>query len=140
MIEVRKVVSAYLKLLHPNIIIEGETKPRIFFEQAPTTAVFPYLVFDFQLYPDGEGGELVTLSINGWDNPVNGDTTVLETLMAKINGKSDSDGNPTGLDKMSLVTDEIAIAFYLENIIPIVDDDKSIRRRNYNYEGKLIRR
>ena len=102
--------------------------PRVYFQRAPSTAVFPYLVFDFQLYPDGEGYELCTLAIDGWDN--NPDTTALETLMSLVKS----------LDKKTLTNDEQSVTFYLENMLPLTDDDESIRRRQYNFSGKLFRR
>ena len=118
MIELRKALLARLKTIHP----------RVYFERAPSTAVFPYLVFDFQLYPDGEGFELCTLSIDGWDN--NPDTTALETLMASART----------LDKATISNDELVVTFYLENMIPLIDDDETIRRRNYNFAARLFKR
>ena len=118
MIELRKSLNAQLKTVHP----------RVYFQQAPELATFPYLVFDFQLYPDGENFELCTLSIDGWDN--NPDTTALETLMSSVKS----------LNKKTLTNTEQSVTFYLENMLPLTDDDKSIRRRQYNFSGKLFRR
>ena len=118
MIELRKSLLVWLK----------STCPRVYFQSAPTTAVFPYLVFDFQLYPDGEGLELCTLSVDGWDNKT--DTTALEMLMSSVKL----------LDKATITNAEMSGAFYLENMIPLVDDDESIRRRQYNFAGRLFRR
>ena len=118
MIALRKSLTAFLRAIHT----------RIYFEQAPTTAVFPYLVFDFQLYPDGEGLELCTLSVDGWDNKT--DTTALETLMSSVKL----------LDKATITNAEMSGAFYLENMIPLVDNDESIRRRQYNFAGRLYKR
>lgn len=118
MIALRKSLTTFLKTIHT----------RIYFQRAPSTAAFPYLVFDFQLYPDGEGFELCTLSVDGWDN--NPDTTALETLMASVKA----------LDKKTLTNVEQAVTFYLENMLPLTDEDESIRRRQYNFSGKLFRR
>lgn len=118
MIALRKSLTTFLKTIHP----------RLYFQRAPSTAVFPYLVFDFQLYPDGESFELCTLAVDGWDN--NPDTTELETLMALVKS----------LDKKSLTNTEQSVTFYLDNMLPLTDDDESIRRRQYNFSGKLFRR
>lgn len=118
MIALRTSLTTFLKTIHP----------RVYFQRAPSTAVFPYLIFDFQLYPDGENFELCTLAIDGWSN--NPDTTELETLMAKVKT----------LDKTVIANSELSIVFYIENMIPLIDDDETIRRRNYNYSGRLIRR
>lgn len=129
MIALRTSLTTFLKTVHP----------RVYFERALSTAVFPYIVFDFQLYPDGECFELCTLSVDGWDN--NPDTTALETLMALVKGKKDPTTSlPTGLDKKTIINNEMAVTFYLENMLPMTDDDESIRRRQYNFSGKLLRR
>ena len=118
MIALRTSLTAFLRIIHP----------RVYFERAPTTAVFPYLVFDFQLYPDGEGFEICTLAVDGWSK--NPDTTELETLMASVKT----------LDKSTITNSELTVTCYLENMIPLSDDDETIRRRNYNFSGRLYRK
>lgn len=121
MIEVRKVINTYLKTLHP----------RIYFQVAPEVAVFPYVVYDLpSSFSDGEGGEIITLDIDGWDMNNTRDTTVIENLMKTINA----------IDKKTLTTSEIALTLFLDNKIPLLDDDKNIHRRKYTYSGRLIRR
>jgi hypothetical protein len=130
LIEIRKVLSTYLKTLHP----------RVYFQIAPSDAVFPYIVYDLpSIFSDGEGGETATLDIDGWDMNSTGDTTAIENLMKTINGKLDENGNPTGLDKRTLVAEDIVVTFFLENKLSLLDDDKRIKRRKYTYSGKLIR-
>lgn len=121
MIEIRKALSTYLKTLHT----------RVYFQIAPTDAIYPYIIYDLpNSFSDGEGGEVVTLDIDGWDSNITGDTTIIENLMKTINV----------LDKKTLTTDEIVVTFYLENKIPLLDDDKAIKRRKYIYQGRLMRR
>jgi hypothetical protein len=120
-IETRKAVSTFLKTIHP----------RVYFQSAPEDAVFPYIVYDLpSSFDDGEGGETVTLDIDGWDCNNTRDTTVIENLMQAINS----------INKNVLTTDNISVVFYLENKIPLTDDDKRIKRRKYTYSGKLFRR
>ena len=129
MIALRKSLTTFLKTIHP----------RVYHERAPSTAVFPYLVFECPLYPDGEGSELCMLSIDGWDNKL--DTTALETLMALVRGNKDPvTDKPTGLDKKTLINPEQVVTFYIDNMLSIVDDDESVKRRQYNFSGKLHRR
>ena len=121
MIEVRKELNKYLKTLHP----------RVYFQIAPETATFPYIIYDLpNSFSDGEGGEIITLDIDGWDYNEIGDTTTIETLMQTINV----------IDKKTLSTEDMAVTFFLENKIPLIDDDKRIKRRKYVYSGRLIRR
>lgn len=119
MIELSQQIRIFLKTLHN----------RVYWEIAPENATYPYLVYDFQLYPDGEGGELVTLSIDGWDKTLLGDTIPLETLMAKVKT----------LDTKIITTDNISVVFFNENMLSIADDDKTLRHRSYNYNGNLKR-
>ena len=119
MLELSQQIRIFLKTLHS----------KVYWEIAPENAVYPYLVYDFQLYPDGEGGELVTLSINGWDKTLVGDTTALETLMAKVKA----------LDTEVITTDNLSVVFFSENMLSVADDDKTLRHRSYNYNGILKR-
>lgn len=122
MIELRKTLQAHLKTIHS----------RVYFQQAPDTATFPYIVYNIpSLNDDGEDFQLVTLDIDGWDAPETGDTTALETLMTAIN---------TGMNKKTLVTDTFSVTFYLETKLPLVDDDPRIKRRKYVYQGRLFER
>ena len=129
MIEVSQSIRVFLKTLHP----------RVYQQIAPETATYPYIVYDFQLYPTGEGEELCTLSIDAWDKTLTGDTSIIENLISLINGKIDENGNPTGLNKRTITNETFSVTFYNENMIAVVDDDKTLRRRNYNYAGNLIR-
>lgn len=122
MIELRKALHKHLKTIHT----------RVYFQQAPDNAQFPYLVYNMpSLNDDGEGHQLITLDIDGWDAPSDGDTTALETLMAEVN---------TGMNKKTLVTDTFSVAFYLESKLSLEDDDPLIKRRKYVYQGRLFER
>lgn len=122
MIELRKALHEHLKTIHT----------RVYFQQAPDTATFPYIVYNIpSLNDDGEDFQLVTLDIDGWDAPETGDTTALETLMASVN---------TGMNKKTIVTEDFAVTFYLENKLSLTDDDPRIKRRKYVYQGRLFER
>lgn len=118
----RKLLHPYLKSIHP----------RVYFQDAPDDAQFPYLTYDFtQIVNDGEEFETVALDIDGWDMPANGDTTALETLMQNVNDL---------LNKKTLTAEGLAVTFYLDRKIPLRDDNKNIRRRKYIYEARLFGR
>ena len=121
MMELRKALTTYLKTLHP----------RIYFQLAPETAVFPYIVYDIpNSFSDGEGGEIVTLDVDGWNSKGTGDTTIIEELMESINN----------LDKKVFSTASMSVVFYLDNRMSMTDADKAIQRRKYIYSGRLIRK
>ena len=117
------------KLLHPFL---KSIHSRVYFQDAPENAQFPYLVYDFtQITNDGEEFETVAVDVDGWDMPENGDTTALETLMQTVND---------ALNKKTLTAEGLAVTFYLDRKIPLRDDNKNIRRRKYIYEARLFGR
>lgn len=120
----------YLReLLYPQL---KAIHPRVYFQVAPENAQFPYLVYDFtQITNDGEEFETVALDVDGWDMPADGDTTALETLMQTVND---------ALNKKTLTAEGLAVAFYLDRKIPLVDDNPGIKRRKYIYEARLFGR
>lgn len=120
----------YLReLLYPRL---KDIHPRVYFQVAPDSAQFPYLVYDFtQIINDGEEFETVAVDIDGWDMPADGDTTALETLMQTVND---------ALNKKTLTAEGLAVTFYLDRKIPLLDDNKNIRRRKYIYEARLFGR
>src|SRR5690554_4928057 len=120
----------YLReLLYPQL---KAIHPRVYFQVAPENAQFPYLVYDFtQITNDGEEFETVALDVDGWDMPAKGDTTALETLMQTVNDV---------LNKKTLTAEGLAVTFYLDRKIPLVDDNPGIKRRKYIYEARLFGR
>mgnify|MGYP000904262362 FL=1 len=120
----------YLReLLYPQL---KAIHPRVYFQMAPDDAPFPYLVYDFtQITNDGEGFETVAVDVDGWDIPADGDTTALETLMQTVND---------ALNKKTLTAEGLAVTFYLDRKIPLVDDNPGIKRRKYIYEARLFGR
>lgn len=121
MIDLRIALSTYLRTLHS----------RVYFQVAPEAATYPYIVYDIpSIFDDGEGGEVATIDINGWDLNDTGDTMAIETLMSTINS----------LNKQVLTNGNMSVAFFVENKLSILDDDKRIKRRQYTYTGRIFRR
>lgn len=121
MIELRKALLLHLRSIYP----------RAYFQRAPGNAQFPYLVFRMETYDTGDGRQLVTLDVDGWDKPEGGDTTALEQMMAALNA---------GLNKVTILTDTLTITFYLDRKLPLTDEDPQIHRRRYSYQGRLFER
>ena len=119
MIKLRRALTPYLKAFHP----------RVYFQDAPDSADFPYLVFDFpNVTDDGENHQGAVIDIDGWDMPADGDTTTIEELMETINDS---------LNKATLSTAEIRATFYLDRKLSLAYDDKRIKRRKYVYQASF---
>jgi len=119
MIDLRKIIQGQLKAIHP----------RVYFQMAPKTATFPYLVYDIPtINDDGEGYQLATIDIDGWDNE--NDTTVLETLMNSVNN---------ALNKKSFVYNNTALTPFLESKLSLRDDEAKLKRRKNIYQGRIFK-
>ena len=130
MTEIRAAIRAYLLTKHP----------RVFSEEAPDDAEYPYLVFELGTsFGDGESLEVFPVDVDGWDAPEDGDTTLLETLMAAVDGNGKA-VNPTGLNKQVLFSDNLMIVMYCENRLLVTDPETRIKRRKYIYQAKIFER
>lgn len=143
MIELRKALLLHLRSIHP----------RAYFQRAPGNAQFPYVVFRMETYDTGEGRQLVTLDVDGWDKPEGGDTTALEQMMAALNAglnkhvvanmHSAIHGylSPVGIVHVDVASDkQFACVFFLDRKVPLTDEDPQIHRRRYSYQGRLFER
>lgn len=122
-IELRKVIQSTLKAIHPNVIVGGISKSRVHFQDAPADSPYPYLVYDLPNSNDDGLMERFVMDVDGWDDST--DTTAIETLMSNVD---------QGLHRKVVVVEDIALIFYRENRIPLLDDDPRIRRRKYVYQ------
>lgn len=120
MIKLRTMLQAFLLSQHA----------RVYFQAAPEDATFPYVTFDLPgVINLSENSEQVLAEVDGWDNPATGDTTALETIMAAINS----------LNKSVLTADGVRAVFFLEKMLPLVDEDPRIRRRKYIYLVRIFK-
>ncbi|WP_226085647.1 hypothetical protein [Mesobacillus sp. S13] len=119
MLEIRKLLNSRLKSIHP----------RAYFLKAPETAVFPYLVYSFEITYLEDGLNLLTLDVDGWDNAA--DTTALETMMNNVHEQFDDD---------KVITDTHVISFHADRRLAVEDDDPSLNRRTNIYLGRLFER
>lgn len=140
MIELRRVLQAHLReaLHEPTYygfaaptqpFVFGGPKPDVFYMQAHAEAVYPYLVYRLDSMPDGQGFELLTLDVDGWDAPEDKDTSPLERMMADLD---------SALNRMTLRSTGLAVTFHLDRKLALEDSDPSICRRRYVYQGRLF--
>lgn len=119
MIKIRKLLNSQFKTIHP----------RVYFLRAPEKAIFPYVVYSFEITDLEDGLKLLTLDVDGWDN--NPDTTALETMMASVHDN---------FKEANIFTDELFVRFHSDRKLPVLDDDPSLNRRTNIYLGRLYER
>jgi hypothetical protein len=121
-IELQKQIYSFLK-----------TKTtRVFYEDAPDNAQYPYVVYDFPSSLENfSNREDFILEIDIWDNAT--DTKPLETLVGNIDGNGDID-IPSGLHRKNFYVDGVLSAnVYKEGRYNIRDEDKRIKHRQLRY-------
>jgi hypothetical protein len=119
-IELRTALQTLLKTVHA----------RVYYQTAPDTAVFPYLVFDLPNSVDSGTLENFILDIDFWDDDTN--TTALETLADSVDIILHR--------KTLLITDKMCMAIYRDNRLNVSDDDPRIRRRRYTYQARTYQK
>lgn len=125
MIGIRKALKANIR---PTGVTAG-----LYYDDADEGSTFPYLVYSFEpITVQDESSDTLLLNIDGWDHPATGDTTTLEELMQTIDGNG-SLVDPSGLNEKIIKTDEVTLILRRENRYSIPDDNKSIKRRRYQY-------
>jgi hypothetical protein len=109
---------------------------RVYFQSAPSkiedpdnpgvyiSTPFPYIVYDLPNSVDDGSMEQFVLDIDAWDNKT--DTTTLETLIDSIDKELHR--------KTVMINGVLAVTFYRENRLSLIDDDPTIRRRKYIYQ------
>ncbi len=119
MIEVRKAIKSQLKSIHPHV----------YFLESPSNAKFPYLVYTIELTDLGDGLQMVTLDVDGWDNK--DDTTALETLMSNVK---------SGLNRNIVINESLYMSFYLDRQLALTDENPQLNRRTNIFIGRLYER
>lgn len=107
---------------------------RVYFENAPENAAYPYVVFNLPSSTENYQREDFRLEVDIWGN--SNDTTALETLVGNIDG----DGHisaATGLHRKHIYTNGVIQAdIYRESRLVITDPDESVKRRQLIYTVK----
>jgi hypothetical protein len=116
MIEIRKAILTQLKTIHP----------RVYFQRAPTSAVYPYLVYNLPNSTDDGTLENFVLDVDAWDNSTN--TTAIETLI---------DSADDVLHRKTVIVGALSMTLYRENRLVLEDDDVSLLRRKYIYQVRV---
>lgn len=114
MIELRKVINRILK----------EYLSSVHYQQAPDTALFPYLTYEFMpSFTDGHI-EIIPFDVDIWDE--RSDTTELEEVNDKI---------WKAFDRLIYNDANIQFSIYREGRQPIIDEAQpNLRRRKLSFQ------
>ena len=107
-----------------------ESHHEVYFEQAPSEAIFPYVVYTFPNSFTVEEQEIFVLDVDIWDDKQ--DTTALETLASSI---------WKALNRYLHIDENIQFTIYRSNRLPELEDDNpAIKRRKLIFELKYYNR
>lgn len=120
MINLRRTILQKLRTYHN----------RVYYQNAPKDAVFPYVVFNFPNSFDNENQEVFNLDVDVWDNK--SDTTEIETITSNI---------WRGLNRYRYLDDDIQFSVYRDNRLPTLDEDEiNIKRRKLIFQLRYFDR
>lgn len=116
--DLKNAIQERLKMVHS----------RVYYQNAPSGATFPHLVFDLPNAID-QGGppEVWVLDVDGWDKGV--DTAALDTLMESVDSV---------LQRQTLVAGGARAQVYRDiRLAPITEDNTELKRRRYTYQVRV---
>lgn len=115
MIALRKSVQELLKLYCREV----------YYRRASKAGKYPRCVFSIDLYED-EGMQRGVLSVDAYDNQ--NDTAELETLVQNIR---------IALHRSIISSSKVKCACYFDKMLALEDEDKSINRRQLQFELRV---
>ena len=117
--------------LRKQLVIFLETKAtRVYYQNAPEDATFPYVTFSLASSIEDYQREIFTLNVDVWDNSEA--TTTLETLVGDIDGDG-AISSATGLHRKHFYSANVQFDAYRATRLTIDDEDERIKRRQLVY-------
>lgn len=116
-----EILRSFLKEKFDEITTEN------FYEAAPSTTVYPFLTYLLEDSFDDGLIEVFNLVIDGWDD--NSDTTNLVRLMSDVDNL---------FQRLKGSADGLFFSFYRSNRRTLTDPDKRLRRRQLEFEVKVM--
>lgn len=112
-------LSKQLKAVHP----------RVYFENAPDDAIYPYIVYSFGSSYTNRANEIYALDIDVWDK--NQSSRAVDELLSKIN---------KALNMTSYIDDKIQYSLYYDRKLDTGSDDKTLKRKTIVFELRYAER
>jgi hypothetical protein len=102
---------------------------RVYFVNAPSTPVFPFVTFSLSNSVENAGQEIFNLDVDVWGNTP--DTTVIDTLAQTI---------WRSLNRYHHIDADIQFTIYRMNRLILDDDDPQIQRRKLIFQLRYMDR
>lgn len=118
-IELRKIMNRVMGAVHS----------RIYYEDAPSEPTYPYIVYLFPDTDDQDNLETFMMEVDAWDKPSNGSTIAVEELIGQIDHV---------LNRKTFSSNGMFFSIYRESRRTINDPDKNLKRRQYEYQIRVM--
>ena len=105
----------------------GKLATRVYHEQAPKDATFPYVTFNFPTSAPDEIREDFILTVDIWGKGPS--TLALEQLVSSIS---------RALDHTTFCDDDLCVRIYKDNTLAPPDPNLDIRRRQLRFECRTF--
>ena len=119
MINLKTALNTLLRTIHN----------RVYFQTAPNSAQFPYLVYNLPSSFTNEEQEILVLDVDVWDSAT--DSTVIETLASQV---------WTQLHRYRHIDNEIQFTIHRSSRLVLDDNDPRIRRRKLVFQLRFYDR
>lgn len=117
------------KILTACVTVNGTQTEKVYFQQAEKERPCKYLVYTFDTVLREDEREMLELEVNVMDYGT--DTSAAETL---------ADAIQAAFDKNVVITDDIAVYFYIDRRNNPVEEDRNIIRRRLTFTTYLYER
>lgn len=118
-IELRRTITAAIRTI----------TEKVYYEDAPSEPDYPYIVYVFPDTDDQESLETFMMEIDAWDKPSGNGTLAIEELIGKVDKV---------LNRKVFSSNGVFFSIYRESRRSINDPDKNIKRRQYEYQIRVM--
>lgn len=102
---------------------------RVYYEDAPDDALFPYIVYSFGASYSNRYNEIVPLDIDVWDN--NSSSANVDEIVADLK---------RNLEGLRYIDDEIQFVLYYDRMLDTDSEDKTLKRKTVSFELRYAER
>ena len=117
-LEIRKVLTKVMRTVHDRVDYE-----------TASSETYPYVVYAFPNTDEQDNLETFTMEVDAYDMPIDGSTVPLETLIGTIDYL---------LHAKIFESNGVFFSIYREGRRTISESDKNLKRRQYDYQIRVM--